>query len=160
MRTMSRESVLALFWVKRSELGNTEAAVMAVYEAGRAAKVEALQKKAWREKVARSVEKKASPTLKQVAHRRGVSVALLTGKDQYPALCRIREEACWLLWGGGPKNGGLSYSEVGVALNRDHSSVMSSCRKFEKRLANEPGLRSEIGLPASPPALEIVKGAA
>lgn len=131
MRTMSKGSVLALFWSKRSELGNTEEAVLAVYEAGqRAYRRPALQ--AERLRRGQAVRFRSRPVLKAVAERNGVEPEMITGPGSYSAIVRIRDEACWEL-----RRAGLSYPEIGIAVNRDHSSVMSAVRRHEVRLAAE-----------------------
>lgn len=129
MRTMSRSSVLALFWAKRSELQSTEEAVLAVYAAGQFGYRRPAQQ-AERTRRKQAVGFRARPLIKSVAERNGVSIEAITGPGAYQSIVRVRDEVCWVL-----RRSGFSYPEIGIAVNRDHTSVMAAVRRFEARLA-------------------------
>jgi chromosomal replication initiator protein len=64
----------------------------------------------------------------------------LRGPRRHKQYVRARQVAMYLA----RKLTSSSFPEIGERFNRDHSTVMSSCDKIERELANDPQLKREI----------------
>lgn len=79
------------------------------------------------------------PFIEAMALARGMLASDLTGVRQDHGVVVVRDEIVWLLRQQKPP---VSFSIIGLAFGgRDHSSMMAARRRFEARLAAEPGLR-------------------
>lgn len=80
------------------------------------------------------------PILRGVALETGFTVSELQSDDRTPALCKARFRAYWRL-----RKAGRSTTDVGLALNRDHTTVIYGLRKFEEMMAADPELAASEG---------------
>ena len=67
-------------------------------------------------------------TVAAVAEAHGLTVDDLTGRDQTDEVTAARHEAMRLL-----RDDGLSYTQIGLLLHRDHSTVMAAVHGHKKR---------------------------
>ncbi len=73
-----------------------------------------------------------------VAEHYGYSRDELRVKDAHKSVAAARHVVCWLL-----HRSKLSYPEIGRQLERDHTTILSSCRHVEKRRRAELEYRRE-----------------
>jgi len=87
---------------------------------------------------------RATPTIDAVqaavAERAGIAVAELSGPSRSARPLRARQLAIYL----SRELTASSLPEIGRAFGRDHSTVLNSVRRFERRLGEEPGLEREL----------------
>lgn len=91
---------------------------------------------------ARDVKRVPSMALAIVGHValfHGVSVARVLGRADHKSMAHVRDEAAWLLL-----RAGYSTTVAGLALRRDHSSIIAARDRFDERLAMDPGLRERM----------------
>lgn len=62
-------------------------------------------------------------------------------RSRTPAVVRARDEAVWVVRAMRPE---VSYPMLGAFLGRDHSSLLSGMRRFEKRMAADDLLRLRV----------------
>ena len=71
--------------------------------------------------------------MRRLCFDRGVPFALVWSECRLPSVARVRHEAMAVL----RNSWGLSFHEVGIAVGRDHSTVMDGIEKHETRLMRE-----------------------
>jgi chromosomal replication initiator protein len=71
----------------------------------------------------------------------GIKLLMLIGPNRHTVATRPRMVAMWL----GRRLTRMSYPEIGAALGgRDHSTVISGCRKIERLLATDAELFARV----------------
>lgn len=65
--------------------------------------------------------------IRQCADDLGVSVEALRGHSRKQPLARARQLVMWKM-----RKAGFSYSQIGYALNRDHTTIIHGERRIEK----------------------------
>jgi chromosomal replication initiator protein len=78
--------------------------------------------------------------IERTAHAYGVRVEELRGPSRRQRLTRPRHVAMYL----SRRYTGASYHEIGIALGRDHSTVLYAVDQTERRILEQPQLRYEI----------------
>lgn len=82
--------------------------------------------------------------VEQVSRHTGFSLSLLRGPRRTRSLARARWAIYWLL----RTNLKLSYDQIGLACDRDHSTIVHGCRAMERRPDWQTWARSLIDAPA------------
>lgn len=158
-----------LFELKMQRLGDVAAALRETFETAAAGTVDAAlgseidrstargrcpfcSERRKLEPVIETIERRRAqrdlPILRAVAIETRFTVSELQSDDRTPALCRARFLAYWRL-----RKAGRSTVDVGLALNRDHTTVIYGLRKFEEMMAADPALAAREGYEPAP-ALE------
>ena len=75
-----------------------------------------------------SARRDAPSVIHAVAVAHGISVADMTGHRRFMRLARPRHEAMYLL-----RQMGMTLKEIGMFLNRDHSTIIYGIRRWEER---------------------------
>lgn len=70
-----------------------------------------------------------------VANFMDVDVADMMGRSQRKSVATARHVLAWAL-----RQQGKSYPEIGAALGRDHTTILSALRSIERRRASDPEL--------------------
>lgn len=94
--------------------------------------------------------------LMNVTIRYGVTPTQIRSKDRHKSIARARHVAAWLMW-----RADMSYPEIGLALNRDRTSMMYAVKNVEAWLAKEPNQRAALEamtIPSDPPEVRMVPG--
>lgn len=65
---------------------------------------------------------------KQVSAETGVRLADIMGRSRLAYLCRIRELVCYIA-----NRNGISHSQIGRVLRRDHTTIMHAVRNEQAR---------------------------
>jgi chromosomal replication initiator protein len=68
----------------------------------------------------------------------GFTAEQLLNKDRHRSIAEARQIAVWLL----RTSRGLSYPEIGLLLQRDHTTIMSNYRSIERRMKKDHILNS------------------
>lgn len=69
--------------------------------------------------------------IERVAQEHHVTPIDIVDHCRLAQVCRARNAFCWEL-----RKLGFSYPEIGILINRDHTSVMHAVRMHEKRIAD------------------------
>ena len=67
----------------------------------------------------------------QICRMRGISLDEIRGERKTRRLFIPRQEICYRVYA----NTGLSWTQIGRLINRDHTTVIHSVRRYEQRLA-------------------------
>lgn len=65
----------------------------------------------------------------------GVTLAEMTGPDRRRRIVTARHVAAWCL-----RRSGFSFVDIGLALNRDHTTIMASVRRVDAERVADPGV--------------------
>lgn len=82
----------------------------------------------------------ATDLIARVCAARGVTTLQLRARGKTSSISRPRMEAMWLV----RRFTALSYPEIGVAFNRDHSTVHAAVCRIDKLIAARPAYGDEI----------------
>lgn len=64
----------------------------------------------------------------EVAEIMGLPVERIMGRDKKAEACRVREVVCYLA-----RQRGMSFSQIGRDLGRDHTTIISAVRNEQRR---------------------------
>ncbi len=71
----------------------------------------------------------------EVALEVGMDLYTIMGRVRTATACRVREWVCYIA-----RQHGFSYSQIGWAMGRDHSTIMNAVRNEERRMAEARAL--------------------